>query len=39
MSGEYFGSKKSLAPTERDELANCFAPVAAEVIQDDDIAG
>ncbi|KYK45209.1 hypothetical protein A1D31_35645 [Bradyrhizobium liaoningense] len=37
-SGEYFGRKKSLAPT-ADELANCLAPVAAEVIQDDDIAG
>lgn len=30
---EQFGADRT------DELANCFAPLAAEIIQDDDIAG
>lgn len=37
-SGEYFGRKKSLAPTERMSWRTAFALVAAEVVQDD-IAG
>ena len=38
-SGEYFGRKKSLAPTRSDELTHDLALVAAEIVHDDDIAG
>src|SRR2546426_11694144 len=37
-SGEYFGRKKSLAPAERMS-ARGFALVAAEIVQNDDVAG
>lgn len=37
-SGEYFGRKNSLAPTERISRANDLAPVTAEIIDDDDVA-
>jgi len=37
--GRVFGQEEEFGADRTDELANCFAPVATEVIQDDDIAG
>lgn len=37
--GRVFWQKEEFGADRTDELANCFAPMAAEVIQDDDIAG
>lgn len=37
--GRVFWQEEELGADRTDELASCFAPVAAEVIQDDDIAG
>ncbi len=37
--GRIFWQEEEFGPDRTDELANCFAPVAAKVIQDDDIAG
>jgi len=37
--GRVFWQEEQFGADRTDELANCFAPVAAEVIQDDDIAG
>lgn len=36
--GRVFWQEEELGADGADELANCFAPVAAEIIQDDDIA-
>ena len=37
--GRVFWQEEKLGADRADELANCLAPVAAEVVQDDDIAG
>jgi hypothetical protein len=37
--GRVFWQEEEFGADRTDELANCFAPVAAEIIQDDDIAG
>ena len=38
-SGEYFGRKKELGADGANELTHGFASVAAEIVQDNDIAG
>jgi len=37
--GRVFWQEEEFGADRTDEMANCFAPVAAKVIQDDDIAG
>ena len=37
--GRVFWQEEEFGADRTDELTNCFAPVAAKVIQDDDIAG
>ena len=38
-SGEYFGRQEQLGAGRADELAYDLAPVAAEIVHDDDVAG